>query len=985
MAAVDPLARFAPLAALVAVLVCVQPATASHALPFYPQEDTRESEPDPEIQTAAHLIRTGAAEKAARVLTSLLKDEPKNRAALALRAQAHAAVAAWDAALEDAKVLLDADSTHGPMHLLVATVLSRRGAIEEALEHGRRAMDTKARGAAHALRARIFDSIGDRSQALAEAREAARLGTPNTPREWLARGEAEERLGAFEEASEAYVKASSGEAPDDDPLVAQDALVALGNLYNRVYRQTAGRPNGEREFKDVLKENADHLGALLGRYRIGIANHNLSSDKTEECFRRLLEIDPRNPEVLLLQLSQWVDNRRFEDARTLAESLLAENPRLRRARAEAVALDYLQHRLDAHGRSAAEDLAAHPGDSLFPRVLGEHLKSLYRFADAVPFLEEAAKRDARDAEARTALGECLAHLGREKEAKARFEEAESLEEGFVHPWRRNMIEVLTALEKEYVTVASPNFEFKLHPKCEPVLRETLTSFYEGTRRDYGERYGYQPAGKTLIEVFHRFDYFSVRSVGFEGFGALGVCFGPVITAVSPLAVPFRGNFSYLDTAWHEYAHVVHLALSKGRVPRWYTEGLATLEEVKRNPAFDRRMELDLLEARATDTIFPILELNGAFRGPRILFGYYQGGLLCEYLEKRTSPERLVEALTLFGKDLPLEEVIQKAFAMTVEELDRGFLGFVDEKLKRVRVRPGLDERTIGRLRRAVAKNPSDAESLRSLAWAHARAGRVADAEAVLEKLRTAAPNDPEGLLVRGELSLLRKRPDLARMQFAEGFAKGGEEFFARLKFASVLEQERDFEGVKTQLRAAIVAFPTFADARQSPHVRLARMLEAEEKTDECAALLEEFGKISGSALEPRMRLADLYERKGDVAGVARVLGEVLDVDPFQRAVQLRRAEALLTLQRFEEAAHHAMLARLVDPSVEPARPGGARPPSASEEASSKAACAALEAEAWIRAKKLDRARAALVQALRFDATNERALRQKEALESLERR
>ena len=43
------------------------------------------------------------------------------------------------------------------------------------------------------------------------------------------------------------------------------------------------------------------------------------------------------------------------------------------------------------------------------------------------------------------------------------------------------------------------------------------------------------SGPISIEVFRNWNDFSVRSTGFEGFPALGVCFGPVVTAVSPLA------------------------------------------------------------------------------------------------------------------------------------------------------------------------------------------------------------------------------------------------------------------------------------------------------------------------------------------------------------------------------------------------------------------------------------------------------------------
>ena len=153
-------------------------------------------------------------------------------------------------------------------------------------------------------------------------------------------------------------------------------------------------------------------------------------------------------------------------------------------------------------------------------------------------------------------------------------------------------------------------------------------------------------GNTTIAVFRRLGDFSVRSVGFEGFPALGVCFGPVVTAVSPLS-RLRGSFSWARTGFHEFSHVVHLGLSNNRCPRWITEGLATWEEVARNPTWTRNMRRDLVDAHANGNLIPLRELNRAFRGPRILFGYYQGGLLCRMLIDEHGFQPMVQLLMAF--------------------------------------------------------------------------------------------------------------------------------------------------------------------------------------------------------------------------------------------------------------------------------------------------------------------------------------------------
>ena len=60
-------------------------------------------------------------------------------------------------------------------------------------------------------------------------------------------------------------------------------------------------------------------------------------------------------------------------------------------------------------------------------------------------------------------------------------------------------------------------------------------------------------------------------------GALGACFGRVVTLDSPKARE-PGTFNWGETLWHEMAHVITLQLSGNRLPRWLSEGTSVFEE-----------------------------------------------------------------------------------------------------------------------------------------------------------------------------------------------------------------------------------------------------------------------------------------------------------------------------------------------------------------------------------------------------------------------
>ena len=133
-------------------------------------------------------------------------------------------------------------------------------------------------------------------------------------------------------------------------------------------------------------------------------------------------------------------------------------------------------------------------------------------------------------------------------------------------------------------------------------------------------------------MFPKHDDFAVRTVGLPGMiGALGACFGRVVTLDSPKARP-PGDFNWAPTLWHELAHVMTLQLSKQRVPRWLTEGISTYEEKLGSPAWGREGELSFVAAYGAGEHMTLRELNAAFQDPeKISLAYYEASILTEHI------------------------------------------------------------------------------------------------------------------------------------------------------------------------------------------------------------------------------------------------------------------------------------------------------------------------------------------------------------------
>ena len=153
----------------------------------------------------------------------------------------------------------------------------------------------------------------------------------------------------------------------------------------------------------------------------------------------------------------------------------------------------------------------------------------------------------------------------------------------------NLLHVLDNVE-QFATLREGDFIFKMHRDEAPILREYAVPLAMEALKTLSARYGFTPGGPILIEIFPKHDDFAVRNLGLPGMiGALGACFGHVVTMDSPTARP-PGSFSWEATLWHELTHVVTIQMTKQRVPRWLTEGISVYEEGRQRPEWGRDME-----------------------------------------------------------------------------------------------------------------------------------------------------------------------------------------------------------------------------------------------------------------------------------------------------------------------------------------------------------------------------------------------------------
>ena len=749
-----------------------------------------------------------------------------------------------------------------------------------------------------------------------------------------------------------------------------EVRTALGLLKYEAYGEAAGFPSGEKDLKQVLDVNGDDEEALLTLYRIRRANMVLDGGKTDSYLSRVLDRNPRCVEALLLRAVAVLDDRRFEEAARRLDLVLEIDPNHRRTLCHRAAAAKLLRDDEGYRAFRARAVAGDPGWPDCDRVIGEHLAALYRFADSVPFFEAALAQDGDDVPSIHGLAKSLVYCGQGARAKELLLRAQEVEKAMVDPWRSNAIAVQELLEEEYEAVENGPFTMLLHKDDAEVLRAYLLPIHLEAVEVLGAKYGWQPDVDTTVEVFHTWDDFSVRTIGFRGFTALGACFGRLITLVSPVDRDLRRqDFMWEATAWHEYTHVLTLGVSNSRVPRWLTEGFSVYEERARDKSWERGMDRELFDAFHNRDIPPVRLMNRLFRGPRILFGYYQGGLIVELITKKFGFDKALELLRAFGDDQGIERAFDRAVGMTSRQFDQELLRYVEQDLLRgIKLVPRFDVATVGRRTAAARRDPRDLDARIDLAWAGLQQDNPVDAGRWLSEVLRVDPAHPQGMLVRAEMLRRREQLEAAVEHYERGFRGGADDFDSRIRCGEVLLQLGRTEAAVDMFQRAKACWPSCTEQATAPELRLARIYRDQGDRTQAQMEMKAYVRRTARAFAPRYTLAEFERDAGNREEELRLLRECNRIDPFYRELHERMAAACAALGRDAEAAREYEVAAAVQPQQDRAYLA----PEVAAPAEDSAEERAQRGRLWLEAAKL---RHRLGDAARRDTLLQRVLQE----------
>jgi len=450
--------------------------------------------------------------------------------------------------------------------------------------------------------------------------------------------------------------------------------IRLGTLFFERYQ-----PKDAAElFREALELDAKSARAMLGLAHVLAASYD---KRAVELAEKALEADPKLAAGHELLARLAAEDGDFVRAVAEADRALAISATALDAMAVRAAVDLLEDQPETGWFARA--LSVNPAYGQVFNLAGELMVLNRRYEEGIELFRKAIATTPTLWEARARLGVNLMRLGREGEARAELERC--YQNGYAPPAVRNTLTLMDSY-KNFRSIRSPRAILRLHKKEADLLQPYFESELERVISTYDRKYRHVLKQPVQVEVYPDHEDFAVRTMGMPGLGALGVSFGSIVAMDSPSARK-AGSFHWASTLWHEMSHVYALEITRFRVPRWFTEGLAVYEETAVSPDWGDRLDPPTILAIRDKKLLPVERLDRGFIRPsypaQVTVSYFQAGRICHYIAQHWGYPVLIEMLRDYGQRKTTAQIFESRLKLTPAAFDERFLAWLEGQYARL--------------------------------------------------------------------------------------------------------------------------------------------------------------------------------------------------------------------------------------------------------------------------------------------------------------
>ncbi len=586
-------------------------------------------------------------------------------------------------------------------------------------------------------------------------------------------------------------------------------------------------------------QKAPKAAAQDPRYHFLLARALSSADrgKSEKEIAEALKINPSHVDSLLLRADHEIDDERYDAAEKILAQILAVNPKEARAWALRAVLAHLRN--DPAGETSAREkaLARSKTNPEIDHIIGRNLARKYRFAEGSAYQKQALAIQADYQPAKVQLCQDLLRLGDETEG---WKLADDI---FKHDGYNVVAFNLVTLRDRiagFTTIESDGFLLRMDPREAELYGARAIELLKKARSSLCAEYGVTLKEPVIVEIFPQRKEFAVRTFGLPGAdGLLGVCFGRVVTAISP-AAQGANPANWESVLWHEFCHVGTLHKTKNKMPRWLSEGISVHEEAARDPACAtalnpkfRAMILGTDKEHAK-ALTPLSQLSSAFLNAesalQLQFAYFESSLAVDFLVAKSGKAALGGLLDDLGAGMTINEALPGRTKTSLVQLDEEFAKFARKRAETLAPEATWDE-------------PDE------------ELPNGADSKAIAEWLVTHPKN-----------------------------------FWGLRRLAARLVHEEKWDAARTAALQLKGLYPEYAGP-ENAYMLLAAIHRHESDPKAERAVLEELALRDGDAIPAYLRLMDLDETASDWKALERDARRMLAVNPLVPAPHRMLAEA----------------------------------------------------------------------------------------------